>query len=304
LSKKFLDRFDPDFILHVGGNFVSKRLLERVSTRSCTVVQVCPHPMDLDPGRAVERRFEADIDVFCHWLAPVARHLTQQQWELPFDALNTAAGGEIDAWCAERNTSTEIAIARTVSRVAPADATLFLANSMPVRDADMFAAQDGPGAWVEVNRGTSGIDGNIATAAGLSLGSERPVMAVVGDLAALHDLNSLALLRNIETPFVLVVVNNDGGGIFSFLPIAAHREFFESHFAVPHGLGFIHATQMFGLPHHAPASAREMEEACVAALKHPGATVIEVRTQRDRNLSDHHDLKARLIAACDRVLGG
>ena len=304
LSKKFLDRFDPDFILHVGGNFVSKRLLERVSTRSCTVVQVCPHPMDLDPGRAVERRFEADIDVFCHWLAPVARHLTQQQWELPFDALNTAAGGEIDAWCAERNTSTEIAIARTVSRVAPADATLFLANSMPVRDADMFAAQDGPGAWVEVNRGTSGIDGNIATAAGLSLGSERPVMAVVGDLAALHDLNSLALLRNIETPFVLVVVNNDGGGIFSFLPIAAHREFFESHFAVPHGFGFIHAAQMFGLPHHAPASAREMEEACVAALKHPGATVIEVRTQRDRNLSDHHDLKARLIAACDRVLGG
>ena len=304
LSKKFLDRFNPDFILHVGGNFVSKRLLERVSTRSCTVVQVCPHPMDLDPGRAVERRFEADIDVFCRWLAPVARHLPPQERALPFEALNAAAAGEIDTWCAARNTSTEIAVARVVSRVAPADATLFLANSMPVRDADMFAAQDGPGAWVEVNRGTSGIDGNIATAAGLALGSERPVVAVVGDLAALHDLNSLALLRNLETPFVLVVINNDGGGIFSFLPIAAHREFFESHFAVPHGLGFSHAAQMFGLPHHAPASVRELEEACAAALGHPGATLIETRTQRDRNLSDHHDLKARLVAACNLALGG
>jgi 2-succinyl-5-enolpyruvyl-6-hydroxy-3-cyclohexene-1-carboxylate synthase len=303
LSKKFLDRFDPDFILHVGGNFVSKRLLERVSARSCTVVQVCPHPMGLDPGRAVERRFEADIDVFCRWLAAVARHLTPQEWAIPFDALNAAAAAEIDAWCAARNASTEIGVARAVSRVVPAEATLFLANSMPVRDADMFAAYNGPGAWVEVNRGASGIDGNIATAAGLALGSEKPVVAVLGDLAALHDLNSLALLRKLKTPFVLVVVNNDGGGIFSFLPIAAHREFFESHFAAPHGLGFSQAAQMFGLPHHAPASARELTAACIEALKRPGATVIEVRTQRDRNVSEHHDLKERLAAACDRALG-
>jgi 2-succinyl-5-enolpyruvyl-6-hydroxy-3-cyclohexene-1-carboxylate synthase len=304
LSKKILDRFNPDFILHLGGNFVSKRLLERVSARSCTVVQVCPHPMDLDPGRAVERRFEADIDVFCRWLAAVAKHLAPQEWQIPFDALNAAAGAEIDAWCAARNASTEIGVARAVSRVVPADATLFLANSMPVRDADMFAAQDGPGPWVEVNRGASGIDGNIATAAGLALGSEKPVVAVLGDLAALHDLNSLVLLRNLKTPFVLLVVNNDGGGIFSFLPIAAHREFFESHFAVPHGLGFSLAAQMFGLPHHAPASARELEAACIEALKHPGATIIEVRTQRDRNAAEHHELKERLAAACERALGG
>ncbi len=303
LSKTFLDRFNPDFILHIGGNFVSKRLLERVSTRSCAVVQVCSHPMDLDPGRAVERRFEADIDVFCRWLAAVAKHLPPPEWTLPFDALNAAAAAEMDAWCAARNAASEIAAARVVSRVAPAEATLFLANSMPVRDADLFAAHDGPGAWVEVNRGASGIDGNIATAAGLALGSEKPVVAVLGDLAALHDLNSLALLRNLKTPFVLLVINNDGGGIFSFLPIAAHREFFESHFAVPHGLGFGQAAQMFGLPHQTAASAPELETACAEALKRPGATVIEVRTRRDRNVSDHHELKERLSAACQRVLG-
>lgn len=303
-SRRFLDGFKPDFILHVGGNFVSKRLLERVSTRSCTVVQVCPHPMDLDPGRAVERRIEAGIDAFCRWLAPVAKHLSAQEWPLPFDAINAAVGAEMDAWCAARSTPTEIGTARTVSRLAPADATLFFANSMPVRDADMFASKDAPGAWVEVNRGASGIDGNIATAAGLALGSERPVAAVIGDMAALHDLNSLALLRNLATPLVLVVVNNDGGGIFSFLPIAVHHEFFESHFAAPHGLEFSRAAQMFGLPHHAPASARDFEEVFAAALKHPGATVIEVRSQRDRNLVDHEELRERLTAACDRVLAG
>jgi len=303
-TRKFMDRFKPDFILHVGGNFVSKRLLERVASRTCTLVQVCPHPMNLDPGRAVERRFEMDIDVFCRWMAAVARHVPQQDWPLPFEALSTAVSGEIEAWCSERSVPTEIGVARTVSRLVPADATLFLGNSMPVRDADMFAAQDGPGAWVEVNRGASGIDGNIATAAGLALGSGKPVVAVIGDMAALHDLNSLALLRNLATPLVLVVINNNGGGIFSFLPIAAHGEFFESHFAVPHGLGFSEAAKMFGLPYHAPISAKELEATFAAALKHPGATLVEVHSQRDRNLVDHEELRERLTAACNRVLGG
>ena len=304
VSRRFMDQFNPDFILHVGGNFVSKRLLERVSRRSCTVVQVCPHPMELDPGRAVERRFEADIDTFCRWLSAVARHFPLPAWPLPFDTLNAAAAAELDTWCAARNMPTEVGVARAVSRALPADATLFLGNSMPVRDADMYAAHDGPGAWVEVNRGASGIDGNIATAAGLALGSQRPVAVVLGDLAALHDLNSLALLRSITTPFLLVVVNNDGGGIFSFLPIAAHREFFESHFAVPHGLEFREAAQMFGLAYQTPGSARELDELCAAALRRGGTTVLEVRTQRERNLAEHHELKERLAAVCDRILGG
>lgn len=116
----------------------------------------------------------------------------------------------------------------------PAGGILFLSNSMPVRDFDTFVPRGEKAFVVLGNRGASGIDGIVSTAVGVSIASEKKVAAVVGDLAFLHDANGLASLRDPEANLLLVVVNNDGGGIFHFLPLR-EEEAFTPLFATPHG---------------------------------------------------------------------
>jgi 2-succinyl-5-enolpyruvyl-6-hydroxy-3-cyclohexene-1-carboxylate synthase len=166
---------------------------------------------------------------------------------------------------------------------------------------DLFGHAGPSAPLIETNRGASGIDGNIATAAGIARATGRAVAAVIGDLAALHDLNSLALLRNLQSPFVLVVINNDGGGIFSMLPIAKHTEHFEKLFGTPHGLGFEHAARMYNLSYHQPKTNGEFAAVLGSASQTSGATLIEVRTNREDNARVHRELDARIRAAIEKI---
>jgi 2-succinyl-5-enolpyruvyl-6-hydroxy-3-cyclohexene-1-carboxylate synthase len=109
------------------------------------------------------------------------------------------------------------------------------------------------------NRGASGIDGLISTAAGVQRGTARPTLAIVGDLSALYDLNALALLRQASAPLVLIVVNNNGGQIFSLLPTPQSER--EQFYLMPQHVHFEHAAAMFGLKYHHPQNWDELEQA-------------------------------------------
>jgi 2-succinyl-5-enolpyruvyl-6-hydroxy-3-cyclohexene-1-carboxylate synthase len=197
-----------------------------------------------------------------------------------------------------------MAVARAVSRLRPEGATLYLGSSMPIRDMDLHGDAAGPPGPVAANRGASGIDGNIACAAGHADATGRPVVAVLGDLATLHDLNSLALLRGARAPVLLVVINNDGGGIFHFLPVAGHPAHFERFFGAPHGMDFRHAAAQFGLAHAAPDSAAALATACRDALASGASAMVEVRTRRDENIAAHRELQAHLRTEVDRLILG
>jgi 2-succinyl-5-enolpyruvyl-6-hydroxy-3-cyclohexene-1-carboxylate synthase len=179
-------------------------------------------------------------------------------------------------------------VARLVSREVAEGHGLVVASSMPIRDFDAFAAVDGAGAPVAANRGASGIDGTVATAAGFARGTRGPVTLLIGDLALLHDLNSLAMLRGL--PVTVVVLNNDGGGIFSFLPVSEHKPFFEPFFGTPQGVGFAPAAAMFGLRYESPETPQEFLSAYRAARSGDGPSLIEVRTDRDDNVALHRRL--------------
>jgi 2-succinyl-5-enolpyruvyl-6-hydroxy-3-cyclohexene-1-carboxylate synthase len=187
-------------------------------------------------------------------------------------------------------------VARVLSRKVPQDHGLVAASSMPVRDLDTYAAADGAPVPVAANRGASGIDGTVATAAGFARGLGRPVTLLIGDLALLHDLNSLAMLRDVHV--IVVVVNNDGGGIFSFLSIARHEEFFEPYFGTPQGVGFEAAAKMFGLAYELPGTMEDFVEAYGSACARGSSTLIEVKTDRGENVALHRRL---LQAVADRV---
>ncbi len=126
------------------------------------------------------------------------------------------------------------------------------------------------------NRGASGIDGLIATAAGVQQARQAPLLCVLGDTSLLYDLNSLALLKQAPYPIVVLVTNNDGGAIFDLLPVPEQQR--ESLYRMPHGLEFSHAAAMFGLDYQCPASLDDAERACRQGLTQPGATLVEITT--------------------------
>ena len=158
---------------------------------------------------------------------------------------------------------------------------------MPIRDFDScVAAVSNDVVNVFANRGASGIDGNIATVAGLALGCASPLLAVMGDLAALHDLNSLPLLQGL--PVTLVIINNGGGGIFRFLPIDVEERLMET----PHAWEFRGAAKQFGMEYHQVASLSELRR--LLAERHVAPRILECRTDRAEN----HALHLRIAEAC------
>ena len=170
-------------------------------------------------------------------------------------------------------------------------------------DDDAFSAPDGSAPLVVSNRGASGIDGTVATAAGVARGLGAPVTLLIGDLALLHDLNALALLRDpAQPPVTVVAVNNDGGGIFHFLPIAEHEAVFEPYFGTPHGLGFEHAARMFGLRYHRPETLADLADVLSAGGTAAGSSLVEVRTDRAENRAVHDDLLRQAAAAVEAPL--
>lgn len=177
----------------------------------------------------------------------------------------------------------------------PAGATLFAGNSMPVRDCDTFLSSSEKPLRVLGNRGVNGIDGIVSTALGLATTGE-PVVLVLGDISFYHDLNGLLAARLHGLKLTIVVVNNDGGGIFSFLPQAAYPEHFETLFGTPHGLDFQPVVEMYGGQFRRVQNWAGFRAALTDGLDADGLTVIEVPTDRATNVTMHRQLWQAVFA--------
>jgi 2-succinyl-5-enolpyruvyl-6-hydroxy-3-cyclohexene-1-carboxylate synthase len=298
-NEAFARGHEPEAVVHVGGRALSKRLEGFVvRSRPDPYVVVRENPFRLDPGHTVTQSVESDVVDFCAALSRVAHEnppTVDPSWLDDWRAASTGAGATLDRQFAGGGGLDEPLVARLVSRDTPEGHGLVVASSMPVRDLDAYAAADGAGLPLAANRGASGIDGTVATAAGFARGFGGPVTLLIGDLALLHDLNSLAMLRGL--PVTVVVINNDGGGIFSFLPVSRHEGFFEPFFGTPQGVGFGGAAAMFGLDHQRPGTAEEFLSAYRAARLGAGPSLIEVRTDREENVAVHRELLEKVATA-------
>jgi 2-succinyl-5-enolpyruvyl-6-hydroxy-3-cyclohexene-1-carboxylate synthase len=181
---------------------------------------------------------------------------------------------------------------RSVAKALPDGATLVVGNSMPVRDAEAFLASDASRLRVLANRGASGIDGVLSTALGIAwaLRHDGPTALVVGDLSFLHDSGALAMAARDRIPLLVVVVNNDGGGIFSYLPIHdtlertdGTRDAFERYFGTPHGADLERISSVTGSFFARVEARRDLDPTMAAALavSASGPAVVEVRTDRE-----------------------
>jgi 2-succinyl-5-enolpyruvyl-6-hydroxy-3-cyclohexene-1-carboxylate synthase len=279
----------PERVLHFGGALVSKRIGKWLSAcRGADCLQVRMFPERLDPWEQHPVFIRAGIQPFCESLESIVMPMDANTWIESWRRADGVVGATIEAELSTDDALTEPAILRALADVAAeTNWPVFLGNSMPIRDFDScVAAVSNDVVNVFANRGASGIDGNIATVAGLALGCASPLLAVMGDLAALHDLNSLPLLQGL--PVTLVIINNGGGGIFRFLPIDVEERLLET----PHAWGFRGAAQQFGMEYHQVASLLELRK--LLAERHVAPRILECRTDR----GDNHALHLRIAKAC------
>ena len=177
----------------------------------------------------------------------------------------------------------------------PGNACLFIANSLSVRHLDQFGEPRPKTVDIYCNRGASGIDGTVASAAGVAaLNPDRGVVLLMGDLALLHDLNSLLLVKTYAPNLKIVVINNNGGGIFQRLPVSAFEPYFTPLFITPHGLGFEFAARMFGLAYCSVSDWGELHPVLKNGSGNDGPQLVEVRGDALRHESARRDFLAQL----------
>ena len=304
-SDAFAAAHRPDAVLQLGGMPVSKRLLAFLADASPkTWAVVHPSPDRIDPAHRVTHRVVADTALFASDLIGALDPQPHGDWLAAWRAASDAAGAELAAAYGDRPDLTEPGVARLVAQMLPEGEPLVVAASMPIRDLDQAAPVGGRSSWVVANRGASGIDGTVATAAGVARASDNGATLLIGDIALLHDLNALMLLRNGKR-VVVVVVNNDGGGIFSMLPVAQHApEVFERMFGTPHGLSFQRFAEGFGLDYWEVDAPIGLEAALRFAYSQAIGTVIEVKTDRTANAAVHRETLRRVVTAVDATVSG
>jgi 2-succinyl-5-enolpyruvyl-6-hydroxy-3-cyclohexene-1-carboxylate synthase len=162
-----------------------------------------------------------------------------------------------------------------------------VASSMPVRDVETFFPARPDPFRVLSNRGANGIDGTVSTAFGVAAASPGPTVLLLGDVALAHDVGGLLAARRTRTKLTIVLLDNDGGGIFHFLPVAGEGREFVDHVATPHGLDFAHAAALYGCGWERAADVEGFREALRRALSAERTTIVCVRTDREENVALH-----------------
>jgi len=243
-----------DAVVQLGSAVCSARLAAFLKASGAPLhLRVCPAPVRLDPDHSVTHHLRCSLRAFAGALAQAGMEPsggTSSFWS----RLSSAADKQIEAVISSASGLTEPFVARCVSDYIAPEARLCISSSMPIRDLDFFGKpMVGNGHHVVfayppmANRGASGIDGVISTALGYCRGSGVPATLLIGDTATLHDLNALQQMAGPDAPpLTMVVVNNGGGAIFSFLPIAKHKEYMQC-FDAPHATNFAAACSAFGV---------------------------------------------------------
>ena len=213
------------------------------------------------------------------------------EWRERFAAYERIHWETID----EDGTFFEGSILGAAAALAPDPATLFVSNSMPVRDVDRFAEPRTADVTALANRGASGIDGITSSALGAGSATDEPLVLVTGDLAYYHDMNGLLAVARSGVDATIVLVNNDGGGIFHLLPVEAFDPPFTEYFRTPHGLDFSPTADLYGLEFVSVASRSAFRRAYAASLESEGTQVVEVVVDGEASHRHREALHERVL---------
>ncbi len=295
------DALIPELVLRFGEMPTCKPLRQWIATLGkAPQLVIDPSHAWNDPARIAGSIVRADAGAVARGLASRMQQADVDEawsraWLAAAAAAEAAIGAELDA----AQHPTEPGLQRALGRAYGEGELVYTASSMPIRDQEAFLESADPDVLFLANRGANGIDGLISSGIGASAASGRPTVIVTGDLGLLHDLGGLAAAGEAEAPVRIVVVNNDGGAIFGFLPQAEQigEAEFEALLGTPRGVDLVAAAALFGLDYRRVDDLGELASALAA-----GSGLIEIRVDRSQNVALHQRLSAVAIEALEREL--
>jgi 2-succinyl-5-enolpyruvyl-6-hydroxy-3-cyclohexene-1-carboxylate synthase len=296
---EFAGAHRPAVVLQLGMPPASKVLAQWLAASSAKHVAVSPVGLVSDPNLVGARQVHTSIGALCSRLAADVTHPRDPAWVEQWLAADRTARDVLNNALASEADLSEPGIARAVTAGIRAGGHLVVASSMPVRDVEWFGTPRSD-ITVHSNRGANGIDGVIATAIGVAIGGGAQTTVLLGDVAFCHDMSSLTALHARGLDLKVVVVDNDGGAIFSFLPQATTlaADVFEELFGTPHGTDVVEVARAFGLRSYTAESADEL----VAAFDESDTCVVRVASSRKDNVDAHAELNAAVVAALDLAI--
>jgi len=290
----------PDLVLRLGATPTSKAVDVVVEDRAASTVLVDDGYWDaglMRPLTVVRAEPVAFASALADAVTAAARP-AEPGWLEGWRNADDAAHDRMSDWLDANQEPFEGRVFAGLDAAVPDGTIVVVGNSMPVRDLDSFLPTSERVMRCLGNRGANGIDGLISTALGAAAAQDAAVLAIVGDLSFLHDLNALVAAKRLGIDATVVLVNNDGGGIFSFLPQASAERpevglpaHFEELFGTPHGIDFGPLVEALGADHETLDPGR-LQERIAASISRRGVQVLELRTERARNVELHREVFA------------
>jgi 2-succinyl-5-enolpyruvyl-6-hydroxy-3-cyclohexene-1-carboxylate synthase len=282
----------PDLVLRVGDLPTSKPLRQWLAALDATQVAIDPDGAWQDPDAVVALSLGLDPASTMSALANLGRRTPDPAWLAGWRDADAAAARAIDVALGEE--LSEPRVAAELGAILPPEAIVFVASSMPIRDVEtFFGVRDDP-PRVLANRGANGIDGLVSTAYGVAAARLSPVVLLIGDVALAHDLGGLLTGARHGIPLTIVALDNGGGGIFDFLPVATQTDVFERHVATPTGLDLARAAALYGARHVPVATVAQLH----AGLEESeGTTILHVSSDRAANVVLHRRVWDAVSAA-------
>ena len=287
-DEDFSKRLRPDVVLRFGTLPASKVVNSWLSGSGANQVVITTTPSLTDPDRQCSLHIVSDIDELCAGLVSVHSKESVRNrslsWLDKWIAAEDSAQKAINAALADEPGLTEPGVARAIYALVPEASHLVVSSSMPIRDVEWFGAPRN-GLRVHANRGANGIDGVVSTAVGVALATRQPTTLLIGDIALLHDVNGLINLASRKIDLRIVVIDNNGGGIFSFLPQAQTLDEakFEKIFGTPHDANIKMLAQAHQINTHELTNISDLAE----VLSQRGPWLARAVTDRQENVKVH-----------------
>lgn len=277
-------KYKPEVVLRFGAMPVSKSFMLYMKKHPYCRLIVVDHEGWREPTQMAADFFFADPNAFCQALECEVNH-KPSQWGKAWIRLNEVTQKQVSRYGQSKDLSEGQVFSELIGLL-PHHSMIYTGNSMPVRDLDTFFMKNDLQIRTLANRGANGIDGVVSSALGASA-SGGPLVLVIGDLSFYHDLNGLLAAKLHRLNATIIVVNNNGGGIFSFLPQAKHPEQFENLFGTPTNLEFEKVVEMYNGSFYQVENWQHFREKMEQSLSENGLKVIEVRTNREENVKQH-----------------